>query len=278
MKKLFELNLDFVLWYKNRCSWDDLIDRTDSEIDVYKPGFLWGIILLGLSIFNIVLLPLFLISCIINFIYFLLIPYYKKKEERREEKKRKLLRAVKNKIIDEWILNYEKLVKRNGDYLKLVITPTLYGSSSAAYSHDITDFEFPEDHNITNIKDLICYFLFDYNIIKKSEKKVYTYNIRQSYINCKWGARRSLYDLYSLCLYYFPETKFIDVIKVIISILPIINCSFCNGVKRYVFYPPKISNFKNLNDSLEYGKNITVDFKIFNISLNDLKNYITDYE
>lgn len=90
MKKLFELNLNFNIWYKNGLVYDfkeSKVDRDSNNDILYKSGF---IMLFIISIINIVLLllsPLFIISCIINFIYYFVKNYYEKKAEIKRQKK-----------------------------------------------------------------------------------------------------------------------------------------------------------------------------------------------
>lgn len=275
MKTLFELNLDFVLWYKNRCSWDDHIDRTDNEIEVYKSGFLWGVILLGLSIFNIVLLPLFLISCIINFIYFLIfIPHYKKKEEKRRKKLEEIKNKLKNGLIEKWINKYEKHVK-NTISLKLVTAEVSYGTYNVDYSK-LEDFRFHK--KMKSVNELIFNFLYLYNDSVKY-KNVFTFDIKRKRIHCRNNARRSLGDLYSLALYYFPETTFRDIVEIVSDLIITrrLNYSYCGNVNKYVFYTSNTSNYRSSSNNLELYNNFYIHPEIkdtINLTFNDLIKYI----
>ena len=71
MRKLFELNLDFNLWYKNQLVYefkDSKIDRDSDEDVLYKTGILMVFLISVLNLTLLLISPLFIISCIINFI------------------------------------------------------------------------------------------------------------------------------------------------------------------------------------------------------------------
>lgn len=282
MEKLFKLNLKFVLWYKNRFSWDDEIEEHDNYQDVYGSGFLHAFAIFWISIFNILIIPLFLVSCIINFIYFLFfLNYYEKRRKKKEEEKEIKKKEYKKKLIEDWINNYENTVKKDNVILKLVTADTTYGNRHVIHS-SVKDFVISE--SIQNVELLILSFLTKYNNNYSIFQNVYTYDINSKRVNCRNSARRSLYDLYALCLYYYPETKFEDVIKIVIKMIDnySLNTSFCHDVCKYVFYTDRISNHRNFNHNLEfynsYFKHQIFDNQQVDLTFFDLLNYFEEKE
>ena len=79
MRKLFELNLDFNLWYKNQLVYEfkkSKINRDSDKEEVYQMGFIMVFIISTINFGLFLISPLFIISCIINFIYYNVKDYY----------------------------------------------------------------------------------------------------------------------------------------------------------------------------------------------------------
>ena len=64
---------------------------------------------------------------------------------------------------------------------------------------------------------------------------------------CHAGAFRSLDDLYRVTINYFPETTFKDFAKEIFKIGGSIQYSYCNDVKKVVFYEGMKGSLSNYN-------------------------------
>lgn len=248
MRKLFELNLDFNLWYKNELmhSWINRpkIDRNSSKDEVFEVGIL---ILLVISFINISLLllsPLFIISCIVNFIYYFVKDYYEKKAEIKRQKKLKT-------EIEAWIDYYKQRVNK--------ITPLKLGNSVMS-SYDLNRIN-PQDLNIEGFKHLFKEYnkKFILRFLRNINNEYYTVNSKTNKVTCRLSARRSIRDIYLIVKYYFPEITFEQVLEDIIKLYneQFINGSFCNDVRLYVFYTDQISFLRYPDKTLELSQELT---------------------
>lgn len=257
MRKLFELNLDFNIWYKNGLVHDfkeQKVDRDSNHDILYESGF---IMLFVISIFNIGLLllsPLFIISCIINFVYYFVKNYYEKKAEIKRQKKLKIK-------IEAWINNYKKVVNK--------MTPLKLGNS--VLSHWNLDLINPQDLNPKSFRNVFNEYniLFIKKFISNINNNYYTVDSKTNKVTCRLGARRSIRDIYLIVKYYFPEVTFEQVLKDIVELYNagIINGSYCSDVRLYVFYTDQISYSRNAERNLE--DSLEIKFK-------DLINYFNN--
>ena len=258
MKKLFELNLDFNLWYKNELihSWNQnsKINRNSSKHEVFETGllilFIISIINLGLFLIS----PLFIISCIINFIYYFVKDYYEKKAEIKRSKELKIK-------IEDWIDYYESKVNQ--------ITPLKLGNS--VMSHWDIDRINPQDLNIESFKHLFKKYdrKFILRFLRNMNNEYYTVNSKTNRVTCRLSARRSIKDIYLIVKYYFPEITFEQVLEDIVYLFKenLINGSYCSNVRLYVFYTNEISFSRYSEKLLENSNDLT--FK-------DLINYFNN--
>jgi len=257
MKKLFELNLNFNIWYKNGLIHDfkeQKVDRNSNEDILYESGL---IMLFVISIINIglfLLSPLFIISCIINFIYYFVKNYYEKKAEIKRNKELKVK-------IEAWIDYYQQYVNE--------IAPLKLGNSVMS-SYDLSRIN-PQDLNIEGFKNLFKEYdkKFILRFLRNMNNEYYTVNSKTNRVTCRLGARRSIRDIYLVVKYYFPEITFEQVLEDIVTLYnqDFINGSFCNDVRLYVFYTAQISFSRHSDKTLELSKELT--FK-------DLINYFNN--
>ena len=257
MRKLFELNLDFNLWYKNQLVYEfknSKIDRESGNDEVFELGILMVFIM---SIINLTLLlisPLFIISCIINFIYYFVKDYYEKKDEIKRIKKLKIK-------IEAWIDYYQQYVNE--------IAPLKLGSSVMS-SYNLSRIN-PQDLNIEGFKHLFKEYdkKFILRFLSNINNEYYTVNSKTNRVTCRLSARRSIQDIYLVVKYYFPEITFEQVLEDIVRLYneQFINGSFCNDVRLYVFYTDQISFARHSDKTLELSQELT--FK-------DLINYFNN--
>ena len=258
MRKLFELNLDFNIWYKNKLihSWNNhsKIDRDSSNDEVFEMGLL---VLFIISIINLGLLlisPLFIISCIINFIYYFVKDYYEKKAEIKRNKELKIK-------IEAWINYYQQYVNE--------IVPLKLGNSVMS-NYNLTRIN-PQDLNIKGFKHLFKEYdkKFILRFLRNMNNEYYTVNSKTNRVTCRLGARRSIRDIYLIVKYYFPEITFEQVLEDIVRLYneQFINGSFCYDVRLYVFYTDQISFARQSDKTLELSQELT--FK-------DLINYFNN--
>ena len=257
MRKLFELNLDFNLWYKNQLVYEfkaPKIDRDSDEDVLHKMGF---VVVFLISVANLTLLlisPLFIISCIINFIYYFVKDYYEKKAEIKRIKKLKIK-------IEAWIDYYESKVNQ--------MTPLKLGNSVMS-NYNLSRIN-PQDLNIEGFKHLFKEYdkKFILRFLRNMNNEYYTVNPETNRVTCRLGARRSIKDIYLIVKYYFPEITFEQVLEDIVRLYneQFINGSFCSDVRLYVFYTDQISSARNTDRTLELSQELT--FK-------DLINYFNN--
>ena len=257
MRKLFELNLDFNIWYKNGLVHDfkeQKVDRDSDEDVLYKTGF---VIVLLISIVNfglILISPLFIVSCIINFIYYFVKDYYEKKAEIKRSKKLKVK-------IEAWIDYYESKVNQ--------MTPLKLGNSVMS-NYNLSRIN-PQDLNIEGFKHLFKKYdkKFILRFLRNINNEYYTVDSKINKVTCRLGARRSIRDIYLVVKYYFPEITFEQVLKDIVRLYNenFINRSFCSDVRLYVFYIDQISFARYPDRTLELSQELT--FK-------DLINYFNN--
>lgn len=258
MRKLFELNLDFNLWYKNELihSWNNhsKIDRDSNNDEVFEMGILMVFLISVINFGLFLMSPLFIISCIINFIYYFVKDYYEKKAEIKRQKKLKT-------EIEAWIDYYKQRVNK--------ITPLKLGNS--VMSHWNIDRINPQDLNIEGFKHLFKEYnkKFILRFLRNINNEYYTVNSVTNKVTCRLGARRSIRDIYLIVKYYFPEITFEQVLEDIVELYneQFINGSFCNDVRLYVFYTDQISFSRNPYKTLELSQELT--FK-------DLINYFNN--
>ena len=258
MRKLFELNLDFNLWYKNELthSWNNhsKIDRDSSNDEVFEMGLLVLFIISTVNLGLFLISPLFIISCVINFIYYHVKDYYEKKAEIKRSKELKVK-------IKDWIDNYKQDVNQ--------MTPLKLGNS--VMSHWDIDRINPQDLNIKGFKHLFKEYdkKFILRFLRNINNEYYTVNPETNRVTCRLSARRSIRDIYLVVKYYFPEITFEQVLEDIVYLFreDFINGSFCNDVRLYVFYPSVVSFLRNPEKILENSQEIT--FK-------DLINYFNN--
>lgn len=244
MRKLFELNLDFNLWYKNELvhSWNNYskIDRNSSKDEIFEMGILMVFAISFINIGLLLISPLFIISCIINFIYYFIKDYYEKKAEIKHNKKLKIK-------IKSWINQYRQDVNQ--------MTPLKLGNS--VMSHWDIDRINPQDLNIEGFKHLFKEYdkKFILRFLRNMNNEYYTVNSKTNKVTCRLSARRSIRDIYLIVKYYFPEITFEQVLEDIVKLYNegFINGSFCNDVKLYVFYTDQISYSRYSDRLLEYS-------------------------
>lgn len=257
MRKLFELNLDFNIWYKNQLVYsfkDEKIDRDSDEDILYELGFRMVFFAFTINFGLLLISPLFIISCIINFIYYFVKDYYEKKDEIKRNKELKIK-------IESWINCYQQYVNQ--------MTPLKLGNS--IMSHWNIDRINPQDLNIEGFKHLFKEYdkKFILRFLRNMNNEYYTVNSKTNKVTCRLGARRSIKDIYLIVKYYFPEVTFKQVLEDIVYLFreDFINGSFCNDVRLYVFYTTQISFSRNSDRTLELSKKLT--FK-------DLINYFNN--
>ena len=247
MRKLFELNLDFNIWYKNQLVYslkEPKIDRDSDEDVLYKMGF---VVVFLISVVNLTLLlisPLFIISCIINFIYYFVKDYYEKKAEIKRIKELKIK-------IGAWIDYYESKVNQ--------MTPLKLGNSVMS-SYDLSRIN-PQDLNIEGFKHLFKEYdkKFILRFLRNINNEYYTVDSKTNKVTCRLGARRSIRDIYLVVKYYFPEITFEQVLEDIVWLYneQFINGSFCSDVRLYIFYTDQISSARNSDRTLELSQELT---------------------
>ena len=257
MRKLFELNLDFNLWYKNQLVYEfkeSKIDRDSDKEMVYQIGFIM-VFLISVVNFGLLLIsPLFIISCIINFIYYFVKDYYEKKAEIKRQKELKIK-------IESWINQYKQDVNQ--------MTPLKLGNSVMS-SYNLSRIN-PQDLNIEGFKHLFKEYdkKFILRFLRNINDEYYTVDSKTNRVTCRLSARRSIKDIYLIVKYYFPEITFEQVLEDIVSLYnqQFINGSFCNDVRLYVFYTDQISFARYPDRTLEFSQELT--FK-------DLINYFNN--
>lgn len=178
--------------------------------------------------------------------------------------KKKLKLNVKKKLkikIETWINNYKKVVNR--------MTPLKLGNS--VLSHWNLDLINPQDLNPKSFRNVFNEYniLFIKKFISNINNNYYTVDSKTNKVTCRLGARRSIRDIYLIVKYYFPEVTFEQVLKDIVELYNegIINGSYCNDVRLYVFYTDQISYSRNAERNLE--DSLEIKFK-------DLINYFNN--
>ena len=257
MRKLFELNLDFNIWYKNQLVYsfkESKIDRDSDEDVLYKTGILM-VFLISVVNFGLLLIsPLFIISCIINFIYYFVKDYYEKKAEIKRIKELKVK-------IEAWIDYYKQYLNE--------IAPLKLGNSVMS-SYNLSRIN-PQDLNIKGFKHLFKEYdkKFILRFLRNINNEYYTVDSKTNCVTCRLGARRSIRDICLIVKYYFPEITFEQVLEDIVRLYneQFINGSFCNDVRLYVFYTDQISFARQSDRTLELSQKLT--FK-------DLINYFNN--
>ena len=247
MRKLFELNLDFNLWYKNQLAYEfkgEKIDRDSDEDVLYEMGILIVFLISAVNFGLLLISPLFIISCIINFIYYFVKDYYEKKAEIKRSKKLKVK-------IEAWIDYYQQYVNE--------ITPLKLGSSVMS-SYNLRNIN-PQDLNIKGFKHLFKEYdkKFILRFLRNINNEYYTVDSKTNKVTCRLGARRSIRDIYLVVKYYFPEITFEQVLEDIVWLYneQFINGSFCNDVRLYVFYTDQISSARYSDRRLELSQELT---------------------
>ena len=254
MRKLFELNLDFNLWYKNQLVYEfkeEKIDRDSNDEVIYQMGFIMVFLISAVNFGLLLISPLFIISCIINFIYYFVKDYYEKKAEIKRIKELKIK-------IEAWIDYYESKVNQ--------MTPLKLGNSVMS-NYNLSRIN-PQDLNIEGFKHLFKEYdkKFILRFLRNMNNEYYTVDSKTNRVTCRLGARRSIRDIYLVVKYYFPEITFEQVLEDIVTLYnqDFINGSFCSDVRLYVFYTDQISSARNSDRTLELSKELT---------FNDLINY-----
>ena len=257
MRKLFELNLDFNIWYKNGLIYDfkeQKVDRDSNEDILYESGIIMVFLLSIVNFLLILISPLFIISCVINFIYYHVKGYYEKKAEIKRIKELKIK-------IEAWIDYYESKVNQ--------MTPLKLGNSVMS-NYNLTRIN-PQDLNIEGFKHLFKEYdkKFILRFLRNINNEYYTVDSKTNRVTCRLGARRSIKDIYLIVKYYFPEITFKQVLEDIVYLFKekLINGSYCNDVRLYVFYPEVVSSARNPEKILELSQELT--FK-------DLINYFNN--
>ena len=257
MRKLFELNLDFNLWYKNQLVYtfkESKIDRDSDEDILYEMGFIMVFLISAVNFGLLLISPLFIISCIINFIYYFVKDYYEKKAEIKRIKELKIK-------IEAWIDYYESKVNQ--------MTPLKLGNSVMS-NYNLSRIN-PQDLNIKGFKHLFKEYdkKFILRFLRNINNEYYTVDSKTNRVTCRLGARRSIKDIYLIVKYYFPEITFEQVLEDIVTLYnqDFINGSFCSDVRLYVFYTDQISSARNSDRTLELSQELT--FK-------DLINYFNN--
>ena len=257
MRKLFELNLDFNLWYKNQLVYsfkESKIDRNSDEDVLYKTGILMVFLISVVNLILLLISPLFIISCIINFIYYFVKDYYEKKAEIKRIKELKIK-------TEAWIDYYQQYVNE--------IAPLKLGSSVMS-SYNLSRIN-PQDLNIKGFKHLFKEYdkKFILRFLHNINNEYYTVDSKTNCVTCRLGARRSIRDICLIVKYYFPEITFEQVLEDIVRLYneQFINGSFCSDVRLYVFYTDQISFARQSDRTLELSQELT--FK-------DLINYFNN--
>lgn len=257
MRKLFELNLDFNIWYKNGLIYDfkeQKVDRDSNEDILYESGIIMVFLLSIVNFLLILISPLFIISCVVNFIYYNVKGYYEKKDEIKRIKELKVK-------IEDWIDYYESKVNQ--------MTPLKLGNSVMS-NYNLSRIN-PQDLNIEGFKHLFKKYdkKFILRFLRNMNNEYYTVDSKTNRITCRLSARRSIRDIYLVVKYYFPEITFEQVLEDIVRLYneQFINGSFCNDVRLYVFYIDQISFARYPDRTLEFSQELT--FK-------DLINYFNN--
>ena len=257
MRKLFELNLDFNIWYKNGLVHDfkeQKVDRDSNEDTLYGSGIIMVFLLSAVNFLLILISPLFIISCVINFIYYNVKGYYEKKDEIKRIKELKVK-------IESWINQYKQDVNQ--------MTPLKLGNSVMS-SYNLSRIN-PQDLNIKGFKHLFKEYdkKFILRFLLNMNNEYYTVDSKTNKVTCRLSARRSIRDICLIVKYYFPEITFEQVLEDIVSLYDeqFINGSFCNDVRLYVFYIDQISFARYPDRTLELSQELT--FK-------DLINYFNN--
>ena len=257
MRKLFELNLDFNLWYKNQLVYEfkeEKIDRDSNDEVIYQMGFIMVFLIYAINFGLLLISPLFIISCIINFIYYFVKDYYEKKAEIKRIKELKIK-------IEAWIDYYESKVNQ--------MTPLKLGNNVMS-NYNLSRIN-PQDLNIEGFKHLFKKYdkKFILRFLRNMNNEYYTVDSKTNKVTCHLGARRSIRDICLIVKYYFPEITFEQVLEDIVYLFreDFINGSFCNDVRLYVFYTAQISFSRHSDKTLELSQELT--FK-------DLINYFNN--
>ena len=257
MRKLFELNLDFNIRYKNQLVYsfkESKIDRNSDEDVLYKTGILMVFLISVVNLILLLISPLFIISCIINFIYYHVKGYYEKKAEIKRIKELKIK-------TEAWIDYYQQYVNE--------IAPLKLGSSVMS-SYNLNRIN-PQDLNIKGFKHLFKEYdkKFILRFLHNINNEYYTVDSKTNCVTCRLGARRSIRDICLIVKYYFPEITFEQVLEDIVRLYneQFINGSFCSDVRLYVFYTDQMSSVRNPGRTLELSQELT--FK-------DLINYFNN--
>jgi hypothetical protein len=149
-------------------------------------------------------------------------------------------RAFSRALHDSWITNNEKsrynnILNKDVKFVKLEVDEVISKHS--------------------DYKQFILEFLRNYN------SKHYTYSSYKNQQICDSNRRRSMFDIYLITKYYYPEVTFEMVVDSLIFFVKTkaINTSYCNTVQKYVFYVSSISYYNNLNNKLENDNMLTMD-------------------
>jgi hypothetical protein len=85
--------------------------------------------------------------------------------------------------------------------------------------------------------------------------------------------RRSISDIYMLCKYYYPESKLIDVYRILLTVLPNkiekgYRMSYCHATKKYMFY------YSPSNNNAVYDRERKNEF---DLTLNEINEAVKEY-
>jgi len=118
-----------------------------------------------------------------------------------------------------------------------------------ANSYNFSD-KYVHDENL-NLKKFISVFLFSLN------DRYATYRHR-AFI-CGPSRRRSAGDIFLICKNYYPNCTFIQVLKILISMLEDKYCDLtgdrCGTIRKYVFYIYGGRNYRD-DQNVEYSDNL----------------------
>lgn len=181
--------------------------------------FITFIIMIITGIVATILVPIFIVGFSFKFIY-------------------QLCESIKfpRNIIKE-LENYEK---------RLVTSEVKYHLANSYHFSDI----YEHDKNI-DLKQFIRIFLFRLN-------NIYATYRGKAFV-CGTSRRRSAGDIFLICKTYYPNCTFIEVLKILISMLEDPFCDItgdrCGTIKKYVFYVYEGRNYRD-DQNVEYSNNL----------------------
>ena len=248
IKQFLEWNSEQNQKYKeiNTLSFDDnfVNNKLTGLIFIITNTFVFLVV----GIFFIGLIPVLIISSLLDIIYYLIDKYDKYQEEKLIHQQ-ELIRfnRIKN-IIESKNEEYNKLegmlqiVKRMPNNIKKIV-----------HRDDSEEF---------NIKNKILKLFVNYLMNINCYTIIKNHNIDNK--QCHNYARRSILDVWSIIKNYYPESNFDEFLKAIIKLIheEKLYISKCSDIGKYVLYTSKISTFNGFEKPLEiYGNENNITFE-----------------